>query len=290
MNYRHAYHAGNAADVFKHAVLAMLIGHLKAKPAPFRVLDTHAGIGRYDLRAEAALKTGEWLAGIGRLAAADGLPPEIAPYLDAVRALNPGPPDGDGPRWYPGSPRLVRHLLRPDDRLSAVELHPEDARALKAEFAGDRQVAVHRMDGYLALKAHLPPPERRGLVLIDPPFEATDEFDRLAKGLALAQRRWPGGIKALWYPIKERAAVWRFQDAVERSGVPKVLVAEMTTRPEDTHTRLNGSGMLIANPPWRLDETLREVLPALHRALGTGEGGARVEWLVPEDAGGQDRG
>jgi 23S rRNA (adenine2030-N6)-methyltransferase len=284
MNYRHAFHAGNPADVLKHAVLAMLIEQLKAKPTPFRVIDTHAGTGRYDLTADAAQRTGEWRAGIGRmLPSASTLPPQLAPYLDAVRALEPDSGTDPGTlRWYPGSPRVARHLLRPDDRMTLVELHPEDARLLKREFAGDRQVAVHHMDAYEALKAHLPPPERRGVLLVDPPFEKADEFARLADGLALAHRRWPTGIKVAWYPIKERPAVWRFHDSVERAGIPKVLAVEMTTQPETTHTRLNGSGLLVVNPPWQLDDALRRVLPRLHAALGAEAGGTTVQWLVPE--------
>ncbi|HSK39420.1 MAG TPA: 23S rRNA (adenine(2030)-N(6))-methyltransferase RlmJ, partial [Arenibaculum sp.] len=188
MNYRHVFHAGNFADVMKHAVVAMLVEQLKAKPAPFCVLDTHAGTGRYDLAGESALRTNEAAGGIGRIMAARGhLPDGLGPYLDAVDAMNPVGPL----RWYPGSPRIVRALMRPDDRLVLAELHPEDAAALKREFAGDRQVAVHHMDGWLALRAHLPPRERRGLVLVDPPFEAADEFAQLVAGLALAQRRWP---------------------------------------------------------------------------------------------------
>ncbi|ALG71479.1 lactate dehydrogenase [Azospirillum thiophilum] len=284
MNYRHIFHAGNPADVMKHAVLALILDHLRAKPAPFCVLDTHAGIGRYDLTSEAARKTGESDEGIGRLwAGLQGDPPPhpaLAPYLDAVRTLNP-----DGAlRWYPGSPHIARAALRPQDRMVLVELHPDDARSLKAEFAGDRSVAVHQTDAYTALKAHLPPREKRGLVLVDPPFEQPDEFARMAEGLALAHRRWPTGVFALWYPIKERAAVWRFQDAVEKTGIPKILIAELTWHPEDTHLRLNGSGLLIVNAPWRLDETLRAMLPALHAVLPTTGGGSAVSWLTPEAA------
>jgi 23S rRNA (adenine2030-N6)-methyltransferase len=285
MNYRHAYHAGNFADVVKHAVLVLLVEHLRAKPTPFCVLDTHAGIGRYDLGSSEAMRTGEAATGILRaIAARGGLPPALAPYLDAVSAANEGLPEAEdgGLRWYPGSPRLVRGLMREGDRLVLVELHPEDAATLKREFAGDRQVAVHRMDGYRALKAHLPPRERRGLVLMDPPFESPDEFGRLVEGLVLAHRRWPGGIKALWYPIKERPAVWRFHEALEASGVPKLLSIEVTVHPEDTHQRLNGTGLIVANPPWRLEEALHEALPALHRAMGAAGGGVRIDWLVPE--------
>jgi len=278
MNYRHIFHAGNFADVMKHAVLALIVEHLRAKPAPFCVLDTHAGVGRYDLTSDPAQRTREYAEGIGRLFGAPPPHPALAPYLDAVASLNP-----DGAlRWYPGSPRLARALLRPQDRLVLSELHPEDAATLKAEFARDRQTAVHAMDAYHALKAHLPPKEKRGLALIDPPFEEPDEFARLVGGLGRAHARWPTGIYAIWYPIKERPAVWRFQEALAGAGIPKILLAELTIHPEDTHLRLNGSGLAIVNPPWRLDETLDAVLPALHAVLpGTG-GGARVEWLVPE--------
>src|SRR4051794_20523847 len=177
MNYRHGYHAGNFADVVKHATMALILGYLKSKDKPFCVLDTHAGGGRYDLLAEAAGKTGEWRNGIGRLWGKPGLPVELGPYLAAIRRLNRA---GAGSlRWYPGSPRVVRILMRPGDRLIATELHPVEAQALQREFAGDGQVLVKRMDGYQGLKAFLPPSERRGLVLVDPPFEATDEFERL---------------------------------------------------------------------------------------------------------------
>ncbi len=278
MNYRHIFHAGNPADVMKHAILALILDHLRAKPAPFCVLDTHAGIGRYDLSSEPAQKTREYEDGVARLFGSDLPDPALEPYRRAVAAANP-----DGLlRWYPGSPRIARAALRDGDRLILAELHPDDARTLKAEFSGDRSVAVHQTDAYIALKAHLPPKEKRGLVLIDPPFEQPDEFARMAEGLAAAHRRWPTGIYALWYPIKERAAVWRFQDAVEKTGIPKILLAELTWHPEDTHLRLNGAGLMIVNPPWTLDDTLRAMLPALHAALPTTGGGASVSWLSPE--------
>ncbi|WP_029007655.1 23S rRNA (adenine(2030)-N(6))-methyltransferase RlmJ [Azospirillum halopraeferens] len=278
MNYRHAFHAGNFADVLKHAVVAAILDRLRAKPAPFCVLDTHAGIGRYDLASDPAQRTGEYVGGIAALFGRPPPHPALAPYLDAVQDLNP---DGSL-RWYPGSPLLARALMRPQDRLVAVELHPEDAGTLKREFAGDPAVAVHRGDAYAALKAHLPPRERRGLVLMDPPFEEPDEFTRLADGLARAHRRWPTGIYALWYPIKERPAVWRFHEALEATGIRRILLAELTIHPEDTHLRLNGCGMAIVNPPWTLDTALGEALPALHAALPATGGGAGVSWLVPE--------
>ncbi len=196
MNYRHRFHAGGPADCLKHAVLAVVLERLKAKPAPFSVVDTHAGLGRYDLLSEAAQKTGEYKSGIARLLAAADPPAFFAPYLAAVRSLN-GKPESGGRqplRWYPGSPLLARLLMRPKDRLVLIELHPEDVRLLKLEFADQMHVAVHHADGYLGLKAFLPPPERRGVVLIDPPFEREDEFAKLASGIKRAHRRWPQGI------------------------------------------------------------------------------------------------
>ncbi|MEI6560228.1 MAG: 23S rRNA (adenine(2030)-N(6))-methyltransferase RlmJ [Rhodospirillaceae bacterium] len=289
MNYRHLYHAGNAADVVKHAVLALLLERLGAKPAPFFVLDSHAGIGRYDLASEPAQRTGEAAGGIGRLlavlAAGAPPPPELAGYLAAVAVLNGADEAAAcGVRWYPGSPRLARALMRPGDRLVLAEAHPEDARTLKREFAGDRQVHVHHRDGWAALTAFLPPTERRGLVLIDPPYEAADEAARLVAGLAAAHRRWPTGIFALWYPIKERAWVWRLHEALVATGIGRQLMVELTVLPEDDWRRLNGCGMIVINPPWQLDGALTGLLPWLHHALAPGTGGSRVAWLVPEDS------
>ncbi len=269
MNYRHAYHAGSFADVLKHAVLALVVGHLRRKEAPFVVLDTHAGIGAYDLAGIEAGKTGEWQQGIGRVLAAATPPPALAPYLDAVRGLNP---DG-GLRWYPGSPVLARALLRLHDRLALVELHPEDHAGLRRRFAGDRAVGIHHMDGYVALKALLPPPERRGCVLIDPPFEAKDEGARLCRGLAEALRRWPTGTILVWYPIKARSVVDRLHADIAMLAPPPTLVAELLLRSADDPFRLNGSGMLVVNPPWQLDQALAELLPWLTDVLAP-EGGS----------------
>ena len=282
MNYRHAYHAGNFADVVKHATLALLIERLKAKATPFCVLDTHAGIGRYDLSSTEAQKTGEFRDGILRLLEADPnkLPGELEPYLAVVRELNRGRPEL---RWYPGSPRLALDLLRPQDRLALLELHPEDARTLTGLFAGDRRVSIHNADGYVGLKAFLPPKERRGLVLVDPPFERKDEFTRLARGLRQAHRRWATGQYLLWYPIKGRGPVDLFHDELKASGIARVLVAELLLRPPSDPERLNGCGLVLVNPPWRLDATLSSLLPKLatlfHAARGAG---ARIEWLVAE--------
>lgn len=281
MNYRHAYHAGNFADVVKHAVLALAIERLKAKDAPFCVIDTHAGLGRYDLRSSPAQKTGEYKSGIARLLERDPalLPSELRSYLAAVKALN----GGGGLRWYPGSPRLVRSLMRRQDRLVLLELHPEDAAALLELFARDRQVSVQQADGYIGVKALLPPKERRGLVLIDPPFEVKDEFERLARALRQAHRRWATGHYVIWYPIKDRMPVTVFHDALKATGIERILVTELLLRGADDPGRLNGCGLVLINPPWPLDQKLAELMPVLADILGAErDGGARVQWLVPE--------
>ncbi len=280
MNYRHAYHAGGFSDVVKHAVLALALSHLRRKDTPFLALDTHAGVGRYDLAGPQAEKTGEWQGGIGRVLASPAPPPALGPYLDVVRRLNP---DG-GMRWYPGSPELARTLLRPGDRLSLVELHPEDVAELKRLFAGDRQVGIHHMDGYVALKALLPPPERRGLVLIDPPFEVKDEVERLRAGLGRTLKRWPTGIYLIWYPIKARAAIERFHADIAMLAPPPTLAAELLLRPADDPFRLNGTGMLIVNPPWQLDQALAELLPWLAANLAPDSGTWRIDWLTGKPA------
>jgi 23S rRNA (adenine2030-N6)-methyltransferase len=266
VNYRHAYHAGNFADVVKHVVLSRLVEYLKQKDKAFRVIDTHAGIGRYDLSSTEAQKTGEWRGGIGRLVDAALDPPAaalLAPYLEAVRSLNPQ----GGVKKYPGSPLIVRHLMRKQDRLSAIELHRQDAGKLRTLFQGDFQTRVIELDGWLALGAHLPPKEKRGLVLVDPPFEEQGEFDRLVDGLRKAHKRWQGGIYALWYPVKDRKAVAAFRKALVQSGVPKLLDIGFEIRPPSAEPSLDGSGMVVVNPPFTLEGELRRLLPALHKLL-----------------------
>src|SRR5690606_19843148 len=246
----------------------------------------HAGVGRYDLSAPAANKTGEYKTGIGRLLAQDPdtLPGELRPYLAAVKALN----GGGGLRWYPGSPRLVRSLLRRQDRLVAIELHAEDAATLAALFERDPQVKVQQMDGYGGLKALLPPRERRGLVLIDPPFEERDEFERLVQGLRQAYRRWATGHYVIWYPIKDRVPVAAFHDALKAMGIARILTVELLLRPADDAERLNGCGLVLVNPPWPIEDRLRKLRPALATPLGTEPGGgARVAGLVPEQSRGR---
>jgi 23S rRNA (adenine2030-N6)-methyltransferase len=283
MNYRHAYHAGNFADVLKHVVLMMLVEHLKKKPAPFFYLDTHAGRGVYDLSEAQAQRSGEYKNGIGRLleTPAASLPPEVASYVSLVRASA-----GKGHSAitaYPGSPVIVARLRRPEDRLVLMETQAKEAAALEAALGRHRRVSVIQSDGYAALKAQLPPRENRGLVLMDPPYESDAEFDRVLAGLEVAHGRWPTGTLCVWYPLTARAGPLRFHRELEGSGLRKVLDVRLSVLPADAQVGLAGAGLVIVNPPWLLDERLRELLPPLHRLLSPdGGGGTSVEWLVPE--------
>lgn len=280
MNYRHAYHAGNFADVFKHVILSRLIEYLKRKDKPFRVIDTHAGAGFHHLDSDEAQRTGEWRDGVGRMfdaPIAGETGDLLKPWLDAVRAFNP-----EGTlKAYPGSPVLSRALLRDRDRLTAIELHPADCAALKSRFAGDFRTRVIALDGWLALGAQVPPKERRGLVLVDPPFEEEGEFDRLAEGLAKAWRRWPGGIYALWYPIKHPGAVATFRKRLRALGIPGILDIALVVEREAPVPALHGCGMVVVNPPFVLKHELEVLLPVLAARLGRGDGaGASAEWLT----------
>ena len=283
MNYRHSFHAGNFADVMKHAVLTRIIEYLKLKDKAFRVIDTHAGCGIYALTEGDAARTGEWRGGIEKLLNAKPVGKTkdlLLPYLLAVQAQN-----GSGkPETYPGSPKITRYLLRKQDRLTAIELHPKDAKLLAGEFGGDFQTRVIELDGWLALGAHLPPKEKRGLVLIDPPFEEPGEFERMLEGLKKAHGRWPGGIYALWYPVKDRKAAAKFHMALAQSGIAKILRAELMIRGGSDEPRLDGSGMIIVNPPFVLEDELREILSMLALCLGEDAGaGYRLDWIAGEE-------
>jgi 23S rRNA (adenine2030-N6)-methyltransferase len=282
MNYRHAFHAGNFADVVKHAVLTRLLVHLGGKPAAYRVIDTHAGAGLYDLAGPEAARSGDWRNGIERLrgahldAASHSL---LAPYLEAVAAHNPG----GRLTTYPGSPALVRAFLRTQDRLVACELEPNAAAALKSNFAKDRRVKVVAIDGWTALNAYVPPKERRGLVLIDPPFEESGDFARLAHGLEAAHRKWANGTYLMWYPIKARDEPDALARRLRRSGIGKILRAEVNVAAKPDPSRLTGCGLIVVNPPWTLEQELQTLLPALAAVLAGGEGaGARVDRISGE--------
>jgi 23S rRNA (adenine2030-N6)-methyltransferase len=281
MNYRHAFHAGNHADVFKHVVLLSLLDALKRKDTPFMVLDTHAGRGRYALHDEQARRTGESDSGAVRILGTRTESAAIKRYQDALRACNP---DG-GLRIYPGSPLLTAMALRDDDRLSCCEMQPDEARQLSTLFARDRRVHVQAGDGYAAMKALLPPKLRRGLVLIDPPYETQEaEFGAALAALAEGLERWPQGIYALWFPIKERRSLQRFLRAVERLPPKEILLAELLVRPDNSPLRLNGSAMLLFNPPWKIDAEIAAALPTLAAELGETGASHRLEWLKREAA------
>lgn len=279
MNYRHIYHAGNFADVFKHCVLLLLIESLLHKDKPFCYVDTHAGIGIYDLQSEFAQKTLEYSLGVAHIldCAAQDIPPELAPYLAAIKQLNfpfvTMPLNGSNLRFYPGSPYLVRSLLRAHDRMILTELHKEDVLQLKQVFARDKQVAVHHCDGYQGLKAFLPPRERRGLVLIDPAFEQKNEFELILAALQTALSRWQSGIYAIWYPITDFALVSNFRRFLRKMSVP-VLICEMTINKQTALKEFVGCGFAIINPPWQLDKKLQRVLPWLWKALSINQQGA----------------
>ncbi|MGV7217898.1 23S rRNA (adenine(2030)-N(6))-methyltransferase RlmJ [Bradyrhizobium sp. UFLA05-112] len=285
MNYRHAFHAGSFADVIKHIVLARILTYLQDKPAAFRVIDTHAGAGLYDLKSDEAQRGGEWLTGIARVMQAR-LSNEVAaltkPYLDIVRAFNPR---GEL-KAYPGSPLIARGLLRPQDRLVACELEPKARKALIDVLRRDTQARVVDLDGWVALPAFVPPKERRGLVLIDPPFEAKDEFERLGEAFSEAFAKWPTGIYVIWYPAKSRRATDALAQAVAQAAVAakpqgKCLRLEFSVAPQSTDAPLATTGLLIVNPPFTLQGELKTILPELEKPLGQG-GAARFRLEVPK--------
>ncbi|QEY65285.1 23S rRNA (adenine(2030)-N(6))-methyltransferase RlmJ [Metapseudomonas lalkuanensis] len=279
MNYRHAFHAGNHADVLKHFTLARLIALLSRKEAPFAYLDSHAGVGLYDLLGDQASRTDEWREGIGRLWDLPDLPAPMADYLKVVRELNP---DGNL-RYYPGSPELARRLTRPQDRLQLNEKHPEDGLLLKDNMAGDRRVAVHLGEGWHIARALLPVPEKRALMLIDPPFEKADELERCVTALGEAIGRMRQTVVAIWYPIKDQRQLKRFYQGLQASGAPKMLRAELRVHAADTaDSGLNGSGLAIANPPWGIEDELRQTLPWLAERLAQSKGGWQLDWLIEE--------
>jgi 23S rRNA (adenine2030-N6)-methyltransferase len=281
MNYRHAFHAGNFADVFKHIVIARILTHLREKAAAFRVIDTHGGEGLYDLAAEEANRTGEWRDGIGRLAGTALPAPAaalIAPYLAVLRACN----GGDALRHYPGSPVLVRQMLRPQDRLVACELEPHAAAALSRHLRRQPQVKVIAIDGWTALNAYVPPKERRGLVIVDPAYEQGDDFNRLGDGIATAYRKWPSGIYLAWYPIKSRDGPDRLATMLRRAGIEKCLRGEFTVATAQQDGGLTSCGIIVVNPPWKLGAEMEIIALALVDRLGRDAGRrSAIEQFAP---------
>jgi 23S rRNA (adenine2030-N6)-methyltransferase len=286
MNYRHAFHAGGFADVIKHLVLVRILTYLQEKPAAFRVIDTHAGAGLYDLTSDEARRGGEWLTGIARLMQArfsETVLPLVTPYLDIVRAFNPQ----RDLQAYPGSPLIARALLRPQDRLTACEVEPKARKHLIDALRRDTQARVVDLDGWMALPAFVPPNERRGLVLIDPPYEQKDEFERMAEGFAQAFAKWPTGSYLLWYPVKSRRATdnlaRQIAGAAGAGAQPaKCLRLEFSVAPQAAEAGLISAGLLIVNPPWKLLGELKAILPELEKPLGQGGAGRfRLETPKP---------
>lgn len=272
MNYRHAFHAGGFADVLKHITLCRALAYLRRKPTAFRVIDTHAGAGRYDLAGTEAARGGEWRSGIGRLRDAR-LRPEVwtllAPYLDSIAACNAGA----ALTCYPGSPALARAMLRPQDGLIACEVEPTAAVALTRTLTGDPRSKALRLDGWTALRAQVPPKERRGIVIVDPPYEQPDEFERLAHAIAAAYHKWTSGIFLLWYPIKERSGPDALAKGIRAIGTDKLLRIELSLGAPRDAARLSRCGVIIINPPWTLETELSQILPALTDCLADGAAG-----------------
>jgi 23S rRNA (adenine2030-N6)-methyltransferase len=272
MNYRHAFHAGNFADVMKHALLVRILAYLQRKDAPLRVIDTHAGLGLYDLSSDEAQRTGEWGKGIGRLdkplsAQAEAL---LAPYravVEAVRARH-------GARSYPGSPAILREMLRRQDKGVFVELHPKDNATLSERYNAVANLKVLHLDAWVALHALIPPKEKRGLVLIDPPFEEPNELQRLGDELLRAVAKWPTGTYAAWYPVKDLAPVDAVTKALNASLPRPGLRLELYIERPDDPARLNGCGLFVVNPPWTLRDEAAILLPALAERLSRGRYGA----------------
>ena len=279
LSYRHSFHAGNHADVLKHTVQSLIIESLKEKEKPFLYLDTHAGAGRYQLSSAHAERTGEYLEGIARIWQRDDLPAELEPYIEAVKAFN----RGDQLRYYPGSPLIARHLLRPQDSMQLTELHPSDYPLLRNEFQKDERARVERADGYRQLKAKLPPVSRRGLVLIDPPYEIKSDYQAVVSGIQEGYKRFATGVYALWYPVVLRQQIKRMLHDLEATGIRRILQIELAVRPDSDQRGMTASGMIVINPPWKLEQQMASVLPWLHKTLvPAGTGHTALNWVVPE--------
>jgi 23S rRNA (adenine2030-N6)-methyltransferase len=278
LSYQHEYHAGNHADVLKHVTLTLALQALQRKDSPLRALDGWAGSGLYDLTGREARFNAEHETGIGRLLAAKSTPPALESYLRLVRASN----RGERLRYYPGSPRIARGLLRPADHLVLMELHPRAVGALRRNFAADRQVHIHRRDAFEGVPALLPPPERRGLVLVDPSYELKEDFQRVVTVLQASHRRWPRGCYLIWYPLIRDRAAERFAGSVAATTIRRILRIELQVQ-SNLFTGMRGSGLLIVNPPFGLEKQLRALLPWLWETLAVdGRGGFAAAWLVPE--------
>ncbi|MCP1064883.1 23S rRNA (adenine(2030)-N(6))-methyltransferase RlmJ [Serratia symbiotica] len=279
LSYHHSFHAGNHADVLKHSVQSLIIESLKEKEKPFFYLDTHSGEGRYQLRSEHSERTGEYQKGIGLLWQRNDLPEELASYMSVVYNFN----RSGTLRYYPGSPLIARQLLRPQDKIYLSELHPSDFPLLRSEFQKDKRAKVQRANGYQQLKSQLPPPSRRGLILIDPPYEIKTDYQEVVKGIQEGYKRFATGSYALWYPVVIRQQIKRMLKELEATGIRRILQIELAVKPDSDQRGMTASGMIVINPPWKLGQQMHTLLPWLHNALvPSGIGHYLVNWVVPE--------
>lgn len=278
LSYRHSFHAGNHADVLKHIVQSLILTSLQQKEKPFVYHDTHSGVGRYDLTHEWSEKTGEYKQGIARVWQQETIPEQLESYLDAIRQLN----QGDTLRYYPGSPRVARAHLREQDRMVLTELHPSDYPLLEQEFHRDRQVSIYKEDGFTRLKASLPPRERRGLVLIDPPYELAKEYRDVVRAIAHSHQRWATGIYAIWYPVVNRCDIDDMLQGLQNLGIRKILQIELGVSPDTNERGMTASGMIVINPPWTLENQMQTILPFLQQAIAPATGHYKLQWIVPE--------
>ncbi|UXI01350.1 23S rRNA (adenine(2030)-N(6))-methyltransferase RlmJ [Photobacterium sp. TY1-4] len=278
LSYRHSFHAGNHADVVKHIVQSLILDALKQKDKAFVYHDTHSGVGRYDLEDERSEKTGEFKQGIARIWQRDDMPADIACYIEAIKTLN----QGDALRYYPGSPRVARAQLREQDRMVLTELHPTDFPLLLQEFRGDRQVKIYKEDAFARLKGSLPPKERRGVVLIDPPYELKHEYMDVVKAIKASYKRWATGTYAIWYPVVYRENIDQMIAGLEGLGIRKILQIELGVEPDTTERGMTASGMIVINPPWKLESQMQAILPWLQQAIAPTHGFYKVDWIVPE--------
>lgn len=278
LSYRHSFHAGNHADVLKHTVQSLIIASLKQKDKAFVYHDTHSGAGRYDLAGEHAEKTGEYKDGIGLIWQRDDVPLAMLPYIEAIRRLN----ENNHLRYYLGSPKLGRQLLREQDRAIFSELHSTDFPLLRQEFRGDRQVKMYKEDGFARLKASLPPKERRGLVLIDPSYELKHEYRDVVNAIEESVKRWATGTYAIWYPVVYRENVDLITRGLEKCGIRNILQIELGVAPDSLERGMTGSGMIVINPPWALEQQMQQILPWLQSVIAPKTGHHMVRWLVAE--------
>ena len=280
LSYRHAFHAGNHADVLKHCVLMLVLEYVTQKDKPFLYVDTHAGAGLYDLQSDWAKKTRDFDTGIGRIWQLDvtNIPEGMHGYLRAIKALNP---QGDL-HEYPGSPWLAQTMLREQDKARLFELHSKEYHYLQLLFARSKQIKTEHRDGFQGLSAVLPPAERRAVILVDPPYEVKADYQTVVESVKAAYKKFSTGIYLLWYPVVNRKFINRIERELADSGIRNILLAELAISADAEEAGMTASGMIIINPPWQLQDALKKVLPYLQQELASDDGGFRLQQLVAE--------